>query len=87
MKTSLGSKWDCSPEWRLRQPWPPGMRFSNARTERIIERRRPPKPVNVMGCAGGACAESVFAENVMWEPHPGRGGRRPCSLPLVTSPT
>jgi hypothetical protein len=25
-------------EWRLRQPWPAGMRFENGRTDRVIDR-------------------------------------------------
>jgi hypothetical protein len=59
-----GGSWDRNPELKLRQPWPKGVRFSDARTERILDQRRPPKPVaQSYGSAGAACVAARFAES------------------------
>jgi hypothetical protein len=40
----------------------PGVRFTDTRTERIIDRRRPPKPVaQAYGSAAAMCVAARFA--------------------------
>jgi len=47
---------------RERRPWPQGMRFTDARTERIVD-QRPPRPVaQAYGSSGAMCTEARFAE-------------------------
>jgi hypothetical protein len=58
-----GSRWDFNVDYRERRPWPKGMRFRDARTERIIDRRRPPKlAAQAYGSAAGTCVGARFAE-------------------------
>jgi hypothetical protein len=63
-----GVRWDQKTEYRERRPWPQGMRFTDARTERIIDRRRPPKPVaQAYGSSGAMCVGVRFAEGELSE--------------------
>jgi len=59
-----GVRWDQNTEYRGRRPWPQGLRFTDARTEKIIDRRRPPKPLaHSYGSSGAMCTAARFAES------------------------
>jgi hypothetical protein len=61
-----GGHWDENTEYRERRPWPAGVRFTDAKTEKVIDQRRPPRPLaQSFGTASGACAESIFAEGAV----------------------
>jgi hypothetical protein len=48
----------------LKKAWPPGLRFDDAKTERIIDRTMPPRPApNAIGCTGALCIDAALAEN------------------------
>jgi hypothetical protein len=51
-------------EWRQRAPWPAGLRFTDAVTERVIVRALPPRPVAWQsGNSAGMCVDARFAED------------------------
>ena len=46
------------------RPWPSGIRFSDARSERVIEQAMPPRPVvRAYGSSGAMCVQARFAES------------------------
>jgi hypothetical protein len=52
------------PDFRLLAPWPPGTRFLNGRTERILQNQLPPRPDarSYAGSTADLAANSEFAE-------------------------
>jgi hypothetical protein len=59
-----GGTWDKNPEYRERQAWPAGVRFENARAERVIDQRMPPRPTpEAYGSSGAMCVGARFAES------------------------
>jgi hypothetical protein len=53
------------PEFRPLAPWPDGLRFRDAPTERIMQGRLPPRPdarCSYTGSSAGLAADAEFAE-------------------------
>jgi hypothetical protein len=52
------------PEFRELAPWPPGIRYLNSRTERILQNQLPPRPdaCSYTGSTAGLAADAEFAE-------------------------
>jgi hypothetical protein len=55
---------DEHPEFRPLAPWPPGLRYLNGPTERILQNQLPPRPdaCSYTGSTAGLSLESEFAE-------------------------
>ena len=52
-------------EWRQRRPWPADLRFTSVKTERVIERALPPRPVRWQsGNSSAMCTDARFSEDV-----------------------
>lgn len=60
------AQFDTRPEFHPLAPWPPGLRFLNGRTERIIQNQLPPRPDDptrtLTGSSAGLAADSDLAE-------------------------
>ena len=50
-----------------KRPWPPGMHFEDGPTERVIDRKMPPRPTQAgeYGSTGLRCIDSPFAARVI----------------------
>jgi hypothetical protein len=55
---------DPRPEFRPLAPWPPGLHFLNAPTERVMQGQLPPRPdaCSYTGSSAGMAADAEFAE-------------------------
>jgi hypothetical protein len=60
------ARFDHRPEFRPLAPWPTGLRYRNAPTERVIQGRLPPRPDNparaLIGSSAGQAADDALAE-------------------------
>jgi hypothetical protein len=44
--------------WRARREWPADLHFADGRTEEVMDRELPRRPLgSSYGCASGSCAE------------------------------
>jgi hypothetical protein len=61
-----------APEFRPLAPWPPGTRFLDGRTERILQNQLPPRPDarSYTGSSAALTADSAFAERSVGESDP-----------------
>ena len=58
----MRAKPGCRVDLRELRPWPSGLCFENAKTERVIVQAMPPKPVvGAIGSCGKACVDAELA--------------------------